>query len=166
MLPAAPKKEPSGCWICHNEKRESKRIDTKQIFCAFVINLVSFLQGASLPVSCVLITQLKAAENDTVDLDSFNLTRKMDDDLVMVEEPIETSFIPSKDFELSDNEGWVASSWVLGHLFSSIFAGFLNDKIGRKKSLIIDTVVFALTDKRGEGFIFFLYLEKSCFQSY
>ena len=105
MLPAEPKNEPSGCWICHNEKRESKRIDTKQIFCAFVINLVSFLQGASLPVSCVLITQLKAAENDTVDLDSFNLTRKIDEDLVMVEEPIETSFIPSKDFELSDNEG-------------------------------------------------------------
>ena len=71
-------------------------------------------------MSCVLITQLKATENDTVDLDSFNLTRKIDEDLVRVEEPIETSFIPSKDFELSDNEEWVASSWVLGHLFATL----------------------------------------------
>ena len=75
-------------------------------------------------MSCVLITQPKAAENDTVALDSFKLTRKIDEHLVMVGEPIETSFIPSKDFELSDNEEWVASSWVLGHLFASIFAGF------------------------------------------
>ena len=92
-----------------------------------MINLVSFLQGASLPVSCVLITQPKAAENDTVALDSFKLTKKIDKDLVMVEEPIEASFIPFKDFEFSDNERCIASSWVLGHLFSSIFAGFLND---------------------------------------
>ena len=122
-----------------------------------MINLVSFLQGASLPVSCVLITQLKAAENDTVDLDSFKLTRKIDEDLVMVEEPIEASFIPFKDFELSDNEGWVASSWVLGHLFSSIFAGFLNDKIGRKKSLIIDTVVFCSHRQERQRLSFFLF---------
>ena len=48
----------------------------------------------------MIITQLTATENDTVDLNSFNLTRKMDEDLMMVEEPIKTSFIPSKDFEL------------------------------------------------------------------
>ena len=35
-----------------------------------------------------------------------------------------------------------ASSWVLGHLLSACFAGFLSDAIGRKKSLLIDTVVF------------------------
>ena len=104
----------------------------------------------------MIITQLTATENDTVDLDSFNLTRKIDEDLVMVEEPIETSFIPFKDFEFSDNERWIASSWVLGQLFSSISTGFLN-KIGRKKSLIIDTVVFALTNKRGKGLIFSLF---------
>ena len=51
-------------------------------------------------MSCILITQLKAAENDTVALDSFKLTRKIDENLVMVEEPIEKGFIPSKDFEL------------------------------------------------------------------
>ena len=101
-------------------RSEKARDLTQKYFVPFVINLVSFLQGASLPVSCVLITQLKAAENDTVDLDSFNLTRKMDEDFMMVEEPIETSFLPSKDFELSDNEGWVASSWVLGHLFATL----------------------------------------------
>ena len=35
-----------------------------------------------------------------------------------------------------------ASSWVLGHLVSALFAGILSDAIGRKKSLLIDTVVF------------------------
>ena len=105
----------------------------------------------------MIITQLTATENNTVDLDSFNSTRKMDGNLMMVEEPIETSFIPFQDFEFSDNERCIASSWVLGHLFSSISAGFLNDKIGRKKSLIIDTVVFALTNKRGKGLIFSLF---------
>ena len=38
----------------------------------------------------------------------------------------------------------LASSWVLGHLISACFAGFLNDAIGRKKCLLIDTVVFFL----------------------
>ena len=56
-------------------------------------------------MSCVLIPQLKSAESDTIALDSFKLTRKIDEDLVMIEDPIEKSFIPSKDFELSDNEG-------------------------------------------------------------
>ena len=37
-----------------------------------------------------------------------------------------------------------ASSWVLGHLVSACFAGFLSDAIGRKKSLLIDTAVFFL----------------------
>ena len=37
-----------------------------------------------------------------------------------------------------------ASSWVLGHLVSAFFAGFLSDAIGRKKSLLIDTAVFFL----------------------
>ena len=105
----------------------------------------------------MIITQLTATENDTVDLDSFNLTRKMDEDLMMVEEPIETSFIPFKDFEFSDNERWIASSWVLGQLFSSISAGFLNDKIGRKKSLIIDTVVFCSHQQERQRFnLFFI----------
>ena len=35
-----------------------------------------------------------------------------------------------------------ASSWVLGHLVSACFAGALSDTIGRRKSLLIDTVVF------------------------
>ena len=42
----------------------------------------------------------------------------------------------------SDSNLYLASSWVLGHLVSGLFAGFLNDAIGRKKSLLIDTVVF------------------------
>ena len=33
---------------------------------------------------------------------------------------------------------------MLGHLVSAFFAGFLNDAIGRKKSLMIDTAVFFL----------------------
>ena len=38
----------------------------------------------------------------------------------------------------------IASSWVLGHLVSAIFAGFVSDAIGRKKSLLLDTAVFFL----------------------
>ena len=75
---------------------KARDLTQNEYFVPFVINLISFLQGASLPVSCVLITQLKAAENDTVDLDSFKLTRKIDEDLVMVEEPIETALSPPR----------------------------------------------------------------------
>ena len=38
----------------------------------------------------------------------------------------------------------VASSWVLGHLVSACFAGFISDMIGRRKSLLLDTAVFFL----------------------
>ena len=38
----------------------------------------------------------------------------------------------------------LASSWVLGHLVSAVFAGFVSDAIGRKKSLLLDTTVFFL----------------------
>ena len=38
----------------------------------------------------------------------------------------------------------LASSWVLGHLVSACFAGFISDTIGRKKSLLLDTAVFFL----------------------
>ena len=37
-----------------------------------------------------------------------------------------------------------ASSWVLSHLASALFAGFLNDAIGRKKALLMDTAIFFL----------------------
>merc|ERR1712130_1037821 len=48
-------------------------------------------------------------------------------------------------FTVTHVEGsWIASSWVLSHLVSAIFAGVINDKIGRKKSLLIDTVIFFL----------------------
>ena len=39
---------------------------------------------------------------------------------------------------------FLASSWVLGHLVSAVFAGFVSDAIGRKKSLLLDTAVFFL----------------------
>ena len=75
---------------------KARDLTQNRYFVPFVTNLVSFLQGASLPVSCVLITQPKAAENDTVALDSFKLTRKIDEHLVMVGEPIEKALSPPR----------------------------------------------------------------------
>jgi len=115
--------------------------DTKQIICALIINLVSFLQGASIPVSCVLLQQMQTDGNKTDK--AVNSTENIFEDTIIVEDSNNFDIIPFKDFQISSEEGsWVASSWVLGHLFSACFAGALNDKIGRKKSLLIDTVVF------------------------
>ena len=36
----------------------------------------------------------------------------------------------------------MASAWVLSHLVFAPIAGFVTDKIGRRKALMIDTVLF------------------------
>ena len=48
-----------------------------------------------------------------------------------------------KKFELSPAMvGWAASSAIWGCVFGAMFAGYLSDKVGRKKVLIITAVLF------------------------
>ena len=47
------------------------------------------------------------------------------------------------DFSISDEEGsWVVSVWILSHLVFAPIAGIVNDKISRRKVLIVDTILF------------------------
>jgi len=107
----------------------------KQLLCSFVINLVSFLQGASVSTSSIILHSLQNSDSSNSSISNSNSTSR--DNLVEIN--------LFEDFSVSEEDGsWIASSWVLGHLISACFAGFLNDAIGRKKSLLIDTVVFFL----------------------
>jgi len=98
----------------------------KQLLCAFVINCVAFLQGASVPTSSVILHTLQDRHN-TSDCQHSNTSHSL------------------ADFTVSEESGsWIASGWVLSHLMSACFAGFLNDAIGRRKCLLIDTAMFFL----------------------
>ena len=55
-------------------------------------------------------------------------------------------FYLSKYFELSDAlKGWVVGSALLGCFIGAVFAGKLSIKIGRKNSLIISAILFAIS---------------------
>jgi len=99
----------------------------KQLICAFVINLVALLQGASVSSSSVILWSLQE------EVEGFNSSQSS----------ALLHFDFGVDFTVSFEEGsWVASSWILGHLLCAPVAGFISDKIGRRKALIMDTIVF------------------------
>merc|ERR1712106_6754 len=96
-------------------------------------NLVGLLQGASVSTSSIILHSLHQSERSN---SSVAYTRVRED------------MVPASAYQelvASEEEGsWIASSWVLGHLLSACLAGCVNDMIGRKKSLLIDTIVFFL----------------------
>jgi len=103
----------------------------KQLLAAFVINLVALLQGASVSSSSIVLHSLQ--EN----LDCHNSTTGSP--LLLFDFYLDLGF----EFSISEEDGsWVASTWVLAHLIFAPIAGFLTDKIGRKKALMIDTGFF------------------------
>jgi len=107
----------------------------KQLLCAFVINLVSLLQGASVSTSSIILHELQNSSSHNTDHHCHTNCTDNPPDIGW--------FIIFQDFHITQEEGsWVASSWVLGHLLSAIFAGFVSDSIGRKKSLLLDVSVF------------------------
>jgi len=113
----------------------SQKSLAKQLLSSVVINLVSFLQGASVSTSSIILHSLQKSDSIGDSVNNVNTTKSDNLDSINWFE----------NFSISEDDGsWIASSWVLGHLISACFAGFLNDAIGRKKSLLIDTAVFFL----------------------
>ena len=100
-----------------------------QLLSAFVINLVALQQGASVSSSSVVLHSLQK------ELGHSNSTT--DSPLLLFDFYLDLGV----DFLINAEDGsWVASAWVLSHLVFAPIAGFATDKIGRRKSLIIDTV--------------------------
>ena len=99
-----------------------------QLLCGLAISLVALLQGASISSSAIFVVlvnehpeDLKDQPNDLFD---FGLN------------------LAGKDFPLWEH--WVASIWILSHLIFAPVAGFVNDKIGRRRALMIDNVFLFL----------------------
>jgi len=104
---------------------------TRQLLFSFVINLVSFLQGASVSTSSIILHGLQEENGDNK---TFAYERVREDMVVVA---------VYDDLRISEEEGsWIASSWVLGHMVSACLAGGLSDAVGRKTSLMIDIIVF------------------------
>ena len=54
-------------------------------------------------------------------------------------------FIESKFSLNADMKGWAVSSAILGCIFGVAIAGYIADRIGRKKALIITAILFAVS---------------------
>jgi len=120
------------------EKKTSSLL--KQLLCAFVINLVSLLQGASVSSSSIILHELENSTSHNHDSHCHRGTNCTSSGSVDL-----GPFFVFDDFHITQEEGsWIASSWVLGHFLSACFAGFVSDVIGRKKSLLLDTAVFCV----------------------
>ena len=113
-----------------DEEKEEEGLSV-QLLSAFVINLVALQQGASVSSSSVILHSLQE------ELGCFNSTTGSP--LLLFDFYLDLGF----DFSINAEDGsWVASAWVLSHLVFAPIAGFVTDKIGRRKSLMIDTVLF------------------------
>ena len=106
------------------KKEEEEGGCSVQLLCGLAISLVALLQGASISSSAIFVVlvnehpeDLKDQPNDLFD---FGLN------------------LAGKDFPLWEH--WVASIWILSHLIFAPVAGFVNDKIGRRRALMIDNV--------------------------
>ena len=113
------------------KKEEEEGGCSVQLLCGLAISLVALLQGASISSSAIFVVlvnehpeDLKDQPNDLFD---FGLN------------------LAGKDFPLTKEEySWVASIWILSHLIFAPVAGFVNDKIGRRRALMIDNVFLFL----------------------
>ena len=113
-----------------DEEKEEEGLSV-QLLSAFMINLVALQQGASVSSSSVILHSLQE------ELGCFNSTTGSP--LLLFDFYLDLGF----DFSINAEDGsWVASAWVLSHLVFAPIAGFVTDKIGRRKSLMIDTVLF------------------------
>jgi len=112
------------------EKTRAGRTTLWQTFTVFCLNFSAFLQGYSVSSSSVILGQLKHS-NGTLNLfanqSQFIIcSNNRHDDITITE----------------DQATWIASGWMLGHLFSSLFAGLVSDLLGRRRALLIDIVIF------------------------
>jgi len=126
------------CW--RKDDGEKKTTIVRQLLCAFVINLVSLLQGASVSSSSIILHELQNSSSHDQDNHCHHGENCTSQNSITI-----APFAVLEDFHITQEEGsWIASSWVLGHLVSAMFAGFISDMIGRKRSLQLDTAVFFL----------------------
>ena len=115
-----------------DDEKEKEEGLSVQLLSGFTISLVALLQGAGVSSSSVLHSLLRQKEPRSINsphppLFDFGLN---------------LGFV---DFSISEEEvSWVASVWVLSHLLFAPVAGFLNDKFGRRKALMVDTLLFSL----------------------
>ena len=106
-----------------------------------VVNLVTFLQGASLSTASITVPRLSADENfalnDTTWPKDFVVTEEEGDWICKRILQIRTcdSLIPLL---------FAARTWVLSHLVSALVANSVAEIIGRKKSMIVDCAAFLL----------------------
>jgi len=97
-----------------------------QIFKIFILNLAAFLQGGSVSICSVVIDQI--SETDEPGSNSTLIISKL---------------VTNDDIIINKNEAsWIASSWMLSHLFSAVIAGYISDTIGRRLSLLFDIFCF------------------------
>ena len=114
------------------KEEEEKEGFSAQLLRGFAISLVALLQGASISSSSILHSlRHENPENFNSSTNShlfdFNLN------------------LAGSDFSITEEEdSWVASIWVLSHLVFAPFAGFINDKIGRRKASMIDCLLLFL----------------------
>lgn len=117
----------------HNKvKKEEKEGFSVQLLRGFSISLVALLQGASISSSSILHS---LRHENPENFDSSTNSHLFDFDLDLA----------GSDFSITEEEdSWVASIWVLSHLAFAPVAGFVNDKIGRRRALMIDCLLLFL----------------------
>ena len=87
-----------------------------------IVNLATFLQGASLPTSSISVPRLLEATFESVNGTSW-----------------------PRDFTLSSSEGdWIARAWLLSHIAAGLVANSVAEIVGRKKSTLIDCLAFLI----------------------
>ena len=115
-----------------DDEKEKEEGLSVQLLSGFTICLVALLQGAGVSSSSVLHSLLRQKEPRSIN----------SSDPPLFDFGLNLGFV---DFSISEEEvSWVASVWVLSHLLFAPVAGFLNDKFGRRKALMVDTLLFSL----------------------
>ena len=113
------------------EEKEKEEGLSVQLLSGFTISLVALLQGAGVSSSSVLHGLHQEAPH------SFNSSHSP-----LIDFGLNLNLV---DFSISEEEfSWVASVWIISHLLFAPVAGFLSDKIGRRKALMVDTLFFSL----------------------
>ena len=113
------------------EEKEKEEGLSVQLLSGFTISLVALLQGAGVSSSSVLHGLHQEAPH------SFNSSHPP-----LIDFGLNLNLV---DFSISEEEfSWVASVWIISHLLFAPVAGFLSDKIGRRKALMVDTLFFSL----------------------
>ena len=118
--------------IVDKMKKEEEEGFSTQFLRGFAISMVALLQGASISSSSILHSlRHENPENFNSSTNSHLFDFNLD--------------LAGSDFSITEEEeSWVASVWILSHLVFAPFAGFINDKIGRRKASMIDCLLLFL----------------------